>query len=129
MRPRLRYLALVVLTIAAGLWVHQGGTIQHAIARDVTGDALWGMMVAWGVGMLFPHRPVAPRSAEALAVCVAVEVSQLLHTPFLDAIRHTTPGMLVLGSGFDARDLVAYALGVAAAALLEYGATRGRPAH
>jgi hypothetical protein len=29
-------------------------------------------------------------------------------------------GHLVLGSGFDARDLLAYALGVAAAALLEH---------
>ena len=119
---------MVVLTIAVGLWVHRGGAIQHAVARDVTGDALWGMMMAWGCGVLIPHRAVGPRSAAALAVCVAVEVSQLLHTPLLDAIRHTTLGMLVLGSGFDARDLLAYTVGVSAAALLEFGATRGRPA-
>jgi hypothetical protein len=34
-------------------------------------------------------------------------------------VRATTWGHLVLGSGFDARDLASYALGVGGAALLE----------
>ena len=127
-RARIPYLALALLTIALGLWVHRGG-IPDAVARDVMGDALWAMMMAWGFGVLLPTRRVLPRSAAALGVCVAVEVSQLVHTPTLDAIRQTTLGALVLGSGFDARDLLAYALGVGVAALLEYAvvARRARP--
>ena len=35
-------------------------------------------------------------------------MSQLYHTPTLDAIRATQAGQLVLGSGFDPRDLAAY---------------------
>jgi hypothetical protein len=48
-----------------------------------------------------------------------VEVSQLWHAPALDAIRATDIGHLVLGSGFDLRDLLAYLLGVAAPTALE----------
>jgi acetyl esterase/lipase len=59
------------------------------------------------------------RSAVAFGICVAVELSQLVHTPAIDAVRRTALGQLVLGSGFDARDLVAYAAGVSVAALLE----------
>jgi hypothetical protein len=43
----------------------------------------------------------------------------MYHAPWIDALRSTTLVQLVLGSGYDARDLVAYALGVAAAALIE----------
>jgi hypothetical protein len=56
-------------------------------------------------------------------------VSQLYHAPALDALRATRAGHLVLGSGFDARDLAAYTAGVAAAVLLERAVRRrGRPA-
>jgi hypothetical protein len=37
----------------------------------------------------------------------------------LDVVRDTTVGHLVLGSGFDPRDIAAYARGVAAAVLVE----------
>jgi hypothetical protein len=58
------------------------------------------------------------RALAALAVCFAVELSQLFHTPILDEIRRTVPGHLLLGSGYEPRDFVAYAAGVFAAALL-----------
>jgi hypothetical protein len=54
-----------------------------------------------------------------LVICAAVEASQGLHAPALDSLRATRIGHLVLGSDFDPRDLLAYALGIAAAALLE----------
>jgi len=57
----------------------------------------------------------------ALAFCCAVEFSQLWHTPWLNAVRRTTAGHLVLGSGFNARDLVAYAGGVGGEGLVEWG--------
>jgi hypothetical protein len=48
-----------------------------------------------------------------------VELTQLYRTAGLDAVRRTTVGHLILGSGFDLRDLAAYALGVLAALVLE----------
>ena len=116
---------LAVATIALGLWVHRGGgalgaSALNADARDVLGDALWAMMMGWWMGAVAPRAALPTRSAAALGICVVVECSQLIHAPTLDAIRRTTLGHLVLGSGFDPRDLVAYAIGVMFAALVEW---------
>lgn len=116
---RVRYLAAAAATIAAGLLVHRRGAGLGPVLRDVTGDALWAAMLLWGVSALAPALSRARRGAVASGACVAVEASQLIHTPTLDAVRATTLGHLVLGSDFDARDLLAYAIGVAAALLLD----------
>ena len=117
-RARLSYLALASGAIAVGLAVHLHGGPLSATARDVIGDALWAAMIAWLAGAAAPSSPLAARAALALGLCFAVEFGQLYHTPGLDAIRATSVGHLVLGSGFDARDLAAYALGIVGAALL-----------
>lgn len=123
-RRRLVYLGLAAATIAVGLVVHSGYLPLGPVVRDVTGDALWAMMMAWWVGAAAPRAALGARSIAALMICIAVELSQLLHTPALDALRRTTPGQLVLGSGFEPRDLAAYTLGVVAAALLERAVRR-----
>lgn len=115
------YAALAVLTIAVGLTVHIAGVALPPTARDFAGDALWAMMMTWLVSALTPRTPLAARAGVSLAICYVVEASQLLHTPSLDAVRATTPGHLVLGSGFDPRDLLAYAVGVLAAAIVDRG--------
>ena len=101
------YVGLAAATIALGLWVHRGGTALGPIARDIVGDALWAAMMAWWIGAAVPDGRVAARSAAALGICVAVELSQLVHTPAIDAVRQTTLGHSVLGSRFHARDLAA----------------------
>jgi hypothetical protein len=78
-------------------------------------------MLAWWIGALVPRWSLGVRAALALAGSWLVEASQLLPTPGLDAVRGTMLGHLVLGSGFDPRDLLAYAAGVAAAVLVERG--------
>ena len=113
-----KYVALALATIVAGLWVHRSAPLGP-VTRDVTGDALWGMMIAWWVGAAAPRARLLTRGAVALGICFVVEFSQLIHGAQLDALRRTTLGHLVLGSGFDPRDLLAYALGVGAAVLIE----------
>jgi hypothetical protein len=126
LRARASFVALALGTIALGLGVHVYGAVLGPAMRDFVGDALWATMIAWWVGALAPAGTLRTRSAAALALCVAVELSQLVHTPAIDALRRTPGGHLVLGSGFDARDLVAYALGVLGAAVLELAARRRR---
>jgi len=117
-RRRVRYLVLAVGTIAVGVMVHLGGTFLPPVFRDVLGDALWAMMIVWWMGVAAPRLPLRTRGLAALAVCVAVELSQCYHTPFLDALRRTLPGHLVLGSGYDPRDFLAYSAGVVLAIVL-----------
>jgi len=78
----------------------------------------------WWLSGLAPAVPRMARGAIAYGVCVGVELSQLYHGPTIDAVRATTAGHLVLGSGFDPRDLAAYAIGVAGALLLDVGILR-----
>ena len=118
-RTRVRAAAAAVATMLFGLWVHRGGLALGPDARDVAGDALWACMMVWIVTTIVPAPSMLARGAIALAISWAVEFSQLVHTPSLDALRATTLGGLVLGSGFDPRDLAAYAFGVAGAIVLE----------
>lgn len=72
--------------------------------------ALYAVMVARVLRVLWPvGRWVLPG---ALGCCFALELSQLWHPEWLDAVRATPFGALVLGRGFIWSDLVAYAVGV-----------------
>ena len=124
-RPsRLAYVAAAAVTIAVGLIVYLRGGFLQPSARDIVGDTLWAAMMAWLVAVIAPGAKPLLRGSVAYAICVAVEVSQAFHSVSLDAIRATTVGHLVLGSGFDPRDLAAYATGVVAAVLLEAAARK-----
>ena len=116
---RVAYVALALGTIVLGLTVHLYGNALGPTSRDVVGDVIWAAMIAWWVAAIAPGKSLRARSVCAVAICFAVEVSQLYHTPALDALRRTTFGALTLGSGFDLRDLFAYIAGVLAAAFLE----------
>jgi len=121
---RRAWIAAALTIIALGLVVHRYGLGLSSEAHDVAGDALWAMMIFAWLGALRPMASLTVRGGAALAICWAVEISQLYHTPSLDALRQTTIGQLVLGTDFDARDLAAYALGVLAATALEALARR-----
>lgn len=124
---RLAWLGMALATICAGLGIHEIGFGLAGTARDVTGDALWAvMMFAW-VGALWPRRSLTARAGIALLICWIVEFSQAYHAPWLDAVRRTTVGQLVLGSGFDVRDLASYALGILIACALEASVRRRAP--
>lgn len=118
-RVRAVFVALALGTLGLGLLVHSRAWVMPGVVRDKLGDGLWAAMLMWWSGVLAPRAPVWSRSLAVLAFSWTVEASQLFHAPWLESVRGTTLGRLVLGSGFDAGDLWAYALGVLAAALGE----------
>lgn len=118
-RVRFAHAAAALLTIGAGLTAHFAGSSLGPSLRDALGDALWAAMMMWLIGAFAPRAHLFARSAVAYAICACVETSQLYHATTLDAARQTTVGHLVLGSGFDPRDFLWYALGIAGAAVLE----------
>jgi len=123
---RATYVVLALGTIAVGLLVHRATSGLDLAMRDVLGDALWAAMMLWWVSAAAPNARLVSRLAAAFGICVLVELSQFIHAPFIETMRLTTLGHLVLGSDFDPRDLAAYALGVSAAALLEWVVLRRR---
>ena len=76
-------------------------------------------MVFIGLGLLFPRLPTGATAALALTISFLVETSQLYHSPWIDAIRSTRLGPLVLGSVFNWPDFPAYTLGVLIGVTLE----------
>jgi hypothetical protein len=59
-------------------------------------------------------RPAAI-AVTALFMAISVELFRLYHTPWLDAFRLTTAGALLLGRVFSLWNMLAYAIGIAAA--------------
>lgn len=125
-RSRWRYAAAVAVAIALGLG-------SRAVARSLpwwlaknAGDALYATMVFLGLGLVAPRIRTVTAAALALAFCVAIECSQAYHAPWLDAVRDTLPGRLVLGQGFHAFDLACYAIGVALGVVIEISPALGR---
>jgi hypothetical protein len=76
------------------------------------GDFLWALLVYWLfsiIGLNWNQKIVV---LSALAFAFSIEISQLYHPPWLEEIRHTRLGGLVLGFGFKWSDLVAYTMGI-----------------
>lgn len=91
---------------------------------DFAGDTLWALMLYLVASTLFAGRPTTVRAAISLALAFLVEVSQLCHASWIDSIRQTTLGGLVLGVGFLWSDLVGYSAGIALGAAMEWGIRR-----
>jgi hypothetical protein len=119
-RSRIVYALLAIAVVAAGLLWRSGLIPLPQWLSNNGGDALWALMVFVGLGFLLPRASTLAVAMLALGVAWSVEFSQLYHAPWIDAIRATTPGKLVLGNTFNWPDLIAYAVGVALGALAEW---------
>jgi hypothetical protein len=125
-RSRWRYAVAVAVTIAAGLGSRAiASALPWWLAKNA-GDALYATMVFFGIGFVAPRIRTSTAAAIALVFCAAIECSQAYHAPWLDAVRDTLPGHLVLGQGFHAFDLVCYVIGVTLGATLELAVVRAR---
>ena len=118
-RSRLLYAVLTVAVIAAGLLWRSGFLPLPSQLSKYGGDSLWALMVFTGCGFLFPRASTLTLALLALGFSWGVEFSQLYHAPWLDALRQTTAGRLVLGNTFNWPDLLAYGLGVGLGAVVE----------
>jgi hypothetical protein len=114
--------------VAAGLLWRSGFIPLPPSLSNYGGDALWALMVFVGFGFLFPRASTLLAALLALTFAWGVEFSQLYTAPWIDALRATIPGKLVLGNAFNWGDLVAYALGVGMGALAEWRWRRSPPA-
>jgi len=118
-QTRATYLICCGATVLLGLGSRRFGAYLPAFVAHYAGDTLWSLMVFLGVGFLAPTLRTARRASLALVFSYAIEVSQLYHAPWIDALRHTTLGGLVLGFGFLWSDIVCYTVGVAVGAMVE----------
>jgi hypothetical protein len=106
-RLRLTYFALIIITVIFGLLSR-----HYAFIPLFIGDVLWATMVYFIIRFLFIHKPAKFVVIASLAFSYAIEFSQLYSAPWIDELRKTLFGKLMLGSVFNWGDLLSYTLGI-----------------
>jgi Protein of unknown function (DUF2809) len=127
MQIRIIFATATLLLIAAGLLVRAPVPGLPAGLAKYAGSIIWGGMVYALWSTIMPRAALANRAAISAIIAASVEFSQLLHTPWLDAFRRTTIGVLLIGRFFSWWDILSYTAGIAACAAIEWLIVRGRP--
>ena len=82
------------------------------------GDFLWAMMVYWAMCLVGLRWAFYAPVLAALVFAYGIEFSQLYQADWINDLRHTRLGGLVLGFGFKWTDILAYTLGISLGAFL-----------
>jgi hypothetical protein len=97
-----------------------------AFVAEHAGDALWASMIYLGIRALWVRKSQLWAALFSVLFCFGIEFSQLYQAEWIQAVRSTFLGALVLGSGFLTVDLVRYSVGIALSLLLDrYFSRRG----
>ncbi len=111
------FFGLVAVAIC-GLMSRKYPFLLPAFLGKYPGDALWAVMVYLACTFIRPAATAGRLATSALAISYLDELSQLYQAPWINAIRATTAGHLVLGSAFSWYDMLAYTVGIALVALV-----------
>ena len=110
-RNRLLYLLLTIIVMILGLLSRKIEGLPEIISL-YSGDILWALMVFLLFAFLFNKKSTIFIISWAIIFSYSIEISQLYHAPWIDSIRNTTLGGLILGFGFLWSDLVCYTIGI-----------------
>jgi Protein of unknown function (DUF2809) len=112
---RARLAVALVMIVLAGLFVSR---LWHGPVSGVVGDGLYAVMVYLLVAFVVPKARAATVGGVAFGLCVMIELTQLTGVSAA-VVQVWWPARYVLGTTFQAVDLVAYAVGALSAAVLD----------
>lgn len=119
-RRHARIYVLIMLVITAlGLPARM---IQDQLPRwyvQYFGDYLWAMLLFFVFALILQKTSTLKVATVTLLFTYSIEVSQLFHPQWLEALRSIKVFALILGYGFLWSDLVAYTLGISTGVLVE----------
>lgn len=118
-RNRWIYAAVTILIMVLGLGSRAFSNVLPNTINTYLGDSLWAAMIFTGCGFLFQKMKTMLTGIISLSFCFIIEISQLYHAEWIDRIRDTSLGGLVLGYGFLWSDIEAYTIGIAFCAAIE----------
>ena len=110
-RTRVVYLLLTIIVMILGLLSRKISGLPKIIEL-YSGDILWALMIFLIIAFIFNRKSTIFIISWAIIFSYIIEISQLYHVPWIDSIRNTTLGGLILGFGFLWSDLVCYTIGV-----------------
>ena len=117
-RNKLLYLLLTIIVMLLGLLSRKIEGLPEIISL-YSEDILWALMVFLLFAFLFNKKSTIFIISWAIICSYSIEISQLYHAPWIDAIRNTTLGGLILGFGFLWSDLVCYTIGIIIGIIIE----------
>jgi hypothetical protein len=120
-RNRFMYAVATCLVIGLGLLSRRCPHLLPAALGKYPGDALWALVVFCGIGFLRPRWPTALAGVAAFMFACTVEFAKWYQAAWIESVRATLPGRLVLGSVFSWKNIVAYATGILIGWVVEAG--------
>ena len=111
MYVKLKYFLIFCCVLLLGL-ASRHYAAAGTFVYDHLGDGLWAAMIYFGFRFLMTRASIKATAYGALSFCFLIELSQLYQAEWINAIRHTVLGGLVLGFGFLWSDMVSYTVGV-----------------
>lgn len=119
MTKRVLYFIITSLVMIMGLLSRKFMFIFPKNIAPFIGDMFWAMMVYFGFRFLFPKLSLLKSFNIALIFSFGIEISQLYQANWINSIRKTTIGGLVLGHGFLWMDLISYTIGIIIAVIID----------
>jgi hypothetical protein len=120
-RNLLIQIILIALVCLLGIGSRRYAPVLPGFIAAYAGDTLWALAAFLGIGLVVPRASTRTIAVLAISFSIAVEISQLYHAPWIDSIRQTTLGGLILGFGFLWSDLACYAMGVGLGVMIDIG--------
>lgn len=109
---RKKYFILTILTMILGLLSRKFMYYIPNLIAQYLGDILWATMVYFGFRFLFPKLNTNICFLIAIIFSFVIEFSQIYQAQWINNIRATLIGSLILGHGFLWSDLVCYTIGI-----------------
>lgn len=116
---RITYLLAIVITILLGLASRKWSDLLLPFLAQNAGDVLWAMMVYFGFRFLLVRKSTLTAIWLSLLFSFGIEFSQLYQEDWINQIRGTSLGALILGKGFLVVDLIRYTAGIIIATALD----------
>lgn len=120
MKKRALYFAATILVMILGLASRKFMHVFPIMIAPYVGDTLWAAMVYFGFRFLLPSFNPSISLILAFLFSFFIEFSQLYQADWINQIRATTLGGLILGYGFLVEDLISYSIGITAAFGIDY---------
>ena len=111
-KKRITYLLLFLITIPIGLSTRKRSQWYYQPVAEYGGDILWATLFFFLFRLIFPAKKLWIIAAYTYTFAVLIEISQLYHAPWIDKIRVSFLGKMILGFGFLWSDIFVYAIGV-----------------
>jgi len=118
-RNRLLYGVMILIVIVLGLLSRKMAYVIPNFLNTYLGDALWALMIYIIFGFIFRDMKTKTVALIGISFCYFIELTQLYHANWIDIIRKTILGGLVLGYGFLWSDLLAYSIGIGVGVIID----------